>query len=91
MLGRSAIQIAVDNENTELVELLLMQDGVKIGDALLYAIREGVYKIVEVTTTVTSRLWLVGQEWDIVGVGHRTHPKQFSLTITAMFVAEMTK
>lgn len=64
MLGRSAIQIAVDNENTELVELLLMQDGVKIGDALLYAIREGVYKIVEVTTTVTSRLWLVGQEWD---------------------------
>lgn len=77
MLGRSAIQIAVDNENTELVELLLMQDGVKIGDALLYAIREGVYKIVEVTTTVTSRLWLVGQDWDIVGVGNRTHPKQF--------------
>ena len=49
MLGRSAIQIAVDNENTELVELLLEQDGVEIGDALLYAIREGVYKIVEVS------------------------------------------
>ena len=49
MLGRSAIQIAVDNENTELVELLLGQDGVEIGDALLYAIREGVYKIVEVS------------------------------------------
>lgn len=31
MLGRSAIQIAVDNENSELVELLLQQDGVKIG------------------------------------------------------------
>jgi hypothetical protein len=43
MLGRSAIQIAVDNENVEIVEVLLQQDGVKIGDALLYAIREGVY------------------------------------------------
>ncbi|XP_076355264.1 transient-receptor-potential-like protein isoform X1 [Tachypleus tridentatus] len=47
ILGRSAIQIAVDNENVEIVELLLMQDMVKIGDALLHAIREGVYKIVE--------------------------------------------
>lgn len=47
MLGRSAIQIAVDNENGEIVEMLLQQEGVKIGDALLYAIREGVYKIVE--------------------------------------------
>lgn len=47
MLGRSAIQIAVDNENIELVEVLLKQDGVKIGNALLYAIQEGVYRIVE--------------------------------------------
>ncbi|XP_042212142.1 transient-receptor-potential-like protein [Homarus americanus] len=47
ILGRSAIQIAVDNENVEIVELLLLQENVKIGDALLYAITEGVYKIVE--------------------------------------------
>ncbi|XP_063590121.1 transient-receptor-potential-like protein [Penaeus indicus] len=47
ILGRSAIQIAVDNENVEIVELLLLQETVKIGDALLYAITEGVYKIVE--------------------------------------------
>ncbi|VDP71887.1 unnamed protein product [Echinostoma caproni] len=47
MLGRTAIQIAVDNENIELVELLLKQPGIKIGDALLYAIQEGVYRIVE--------------------------------------------
>ncbi|XP_013791075.2 transient-receptor-potential-like protein [Limulus polyphemus] len=47
ILGRSAIQIAVDNENVEIVELLLQQEHVQIGDALLYAIREGVYKIVE--------------------------------------------
>lgn len=47
ILGRSALQIAVDNENFEIVELLLKQENVKIGDAVLYAIREGVYKIVE--------------------------------------------
>ncbi|XP_075544197.1 transient-receptor-potential-like protein isoform X3 [Dermacentor variabilis] len=47
ILGRSAIQIAVDNENVEIVELLLRQPDVHIGDALLQAIREGVYKIVE--------------------------------------------
>lgn len=47
IMGRSAIQIACDNENIEIVEILLKQDGIKIGDALLYAIREGVYKIVE--------------------------------------------
>ncbi|XP_054722030.1 transient-receptor-potential-like protein [Uloborus diversus] len=47
ILGRSAIQIAADNENVEIVELLLEQENVKIGDALLYAISEGVYKIVE--------------------------------------------
>ncbi|KAL1434819.1 hypothetical protein MTO96_001712 [Rhipicephalus appendiculatus] len=48
ILGRSAIQIAVDNENVEIVELLLRQPDVHIGgDALLQAIREGAYKIVE--------------------------------------------
>ncbi|XP_037270713.2 transient-receptor-potential-like protein isoform X1 [Rhipicephalus microplus] len=47
ILGRSAIQIAVDNENVEIVELLLRQPDVQIGDALLQAIREGAYKIVE--------------------------------------------
>ncbi|KAH7970093.1 hypothetical protein HPB52_024063 [Rhipicephalus sanguineus] len=41
ILGRSAIQIAVDNENVEIVELLLHQPDVHIGDALLQAIREG--------------------------------------------------
>ncbi|VEL22006.1 unnamed protein product, partial [Protopolystoma xenopodis] len=47
MLGRTAIQIAVDNENVEIVELLLRHPEIHIGDALLYAIQEGVYRIVE--------------------------------------------
>ncbi|GAB6026000.1 hypothetical protein CHUAL_011965 [Chamberlinius hualienensis] len=54
ILGRSAIQIAVDNENVEIVELLLKQENIKIGDAMLQAIREGVYKIVEMLTNHPS-------------------------------------
>ncbi|XP_059140364.1 transient-receptor-potential-like protein [Physella acuta] len=64
MLGRSAIQIAVDNENIELVELLLRQEGVKIGDALLYAIREGVYRIVEMLIEHPSiSREMLGADW----------------------------
>ena len=64
ILGRSAIQIAVDNENVEIVELLLKQDGVKIGDAVLYAIREGVYRIVEMLIdhpSITREM--LGNDW----------------------------
>ncbi|XP_023238515.1 transient-receptor-potential-like protein isoform X1 [Centruroides sculpturatus] len=64
ILGRSAIQIAVDNENVEIVELLLQQENVKIGDALLYAIREGVYKIVEMLInhpSITSEM--LANDW----------------------------
>lgn len=40
-MGRTAIEIAVDNENNEIVELLLQQPDIRIGNALLCAIREG--------------------------------------------------
>jgi hypothetical protein len=64
MLGRSAIQIAVDNENVEIVEILLKQNGVQIGDALLYAIREGVYRIVEMLINHHSITRdMLGSEW----------------------------
>lgn len=46
-MGRTAIEIAVDNENVEIVELLLQQENIRIGNALLCAIREGVYRLVE--------------------------------------------
>ncbi|PAV75537.1 hypothetical protein WR25_21169 [Diploscapter pachys] len=46
-MGRSALEIAVDNENTEVVELLLQQPNIRVGNALLCAIREGVYRLVE--------------------------------------------
>lgn len=46
-MGRSALEIAVDNENLEVVDLLLKQPDIRIGNALLCAIREGVYRLVE--------------------------------------------
>uniref|UniRef100_A0A0K0CZW9 ANK_REP_REGION domain-containing protein n=1 Tax=Angiostrongylus cantonensis TaxID=6313 RepID=A0A0K0CZW9_ANGCA len=46
-MGRSALEIAVDNENIEVVDLLLKHPDIRIGNALLCAIREGVYRLVE--------------------------------------------
>lgn len=45
-LGRSALLIAIENENLEVIELLLGH-GVNTGDALLYAIRKEVVGAVE--------------------------------------------
>lgn len=45
-LGRSALLIAIENENLEVMELLLSH-GVHVGDALLYAIRKEVVGAVE--------------------------------------------
>ncbi|CAI4228848.1 unnamed protein product [Auanema sp. JU1783] len=64
IMGRSALEIAVDNENLEVVELLLQQDGIRIGNALLCAIREGVYKIVEMLVnhpSITPEM--LGEGW----------------------------
>lgn len=64
MLGRFVIQIVVDNENVELVEIFLQQDGVKIGDVFLYVIREGVYRIVEMFIDYLSiSLEMFGFDW----------------------------
>ena len=64
MMGRSAIQIAVDNENVEIVELLLKQRGIQIADALLYAVREGVYRIVEMLIDhPTISAGMLGSDW----------------------------
>lgn len=45
-LGRTALLIAIDNENLEIVELLLSYN-VYVGDALLHAIRKQVVGAVE--------------------------------------------
>ena len=48
----------------EIVELLLRQEGVKIGDALLYAVCEGVYRIVEMLIDHPSiSREMLGSDW----------------------------
>lgn len=64
LLGRTALEIAVDNENVEIVEVLLKQPDIKIGNALLHAIREGVYKIVEILINhVSITPEMLGEGW----------------------------
>ena len=46
-LGRTALEIAVDNENIQIVKFLIEQPQIHIGNALLHAVHEGSYKIVE--------------------------------------------
>lgn len=46
LLGRSALLIAIDNDNIEIVDLLLRY-GAQIGDAILHAINEDNVEIVE--------------------------------------------
>ncbi|ESO12412.1 hypothetical protein HELRODRAFT_63393 [Helobdella robusta] len=63
-LGRSPIQIAVEKRNISLIKILLEQDGIQIGNTLLYAICEGTYEIVEMLIdhhSVTADM--IGSDW----------------------------
>ncbi|KAI6201631.1 Transient-receptor-potential calcium channel protein [Aphelenchoides besseyi] len=63
-LGRTALEISVDNENFEIVELLLQQEGIRVGNAILCAIREGVYSLVEILVnhhSITTEM--LGDGW----------------------------
>lgn len=90
MLGRTAIQIAVDNENVELVEVLLKQPNIQIGDALLYSIQEGVYRIVEMLIdhpSITKEM--LGSAWksDTDRLDEESH--DFSADISPVILASV--
>ncbi|XP_032084042.1 short transient receptor potential channel 5 [Thamnophis elegans] len=53
-LGRSALLIAIENENLEIMELLLSHN-IYVGDALLYAIRKEVVGAVELLLNYKKR------------------------------------
>lgn len=87
ILGRSPIQIAADNENIEIVELLLQQEGVKIGDALLYAIQEGVYRIVEMLINHHSiSPEMIADAWSVERTAEEESP-DYSLDISPIILA----
>lgn len=45
-LNRSALVTAIENENIELIQILL-EEGIRVGDALLHAIKEEYIEAVE--------------------------------------------
>ncbi len=88
ILGRSALQMVVDNENVEIVELLLKQDKVEIGDALLYAIREGVYKMVEMMVNHPSiSRQMLGEGWSTAHHNRRQESSDYSHDISPVILA----
>ncbi|GMS89249.1 hypothetical protein PENTCL1PPCAC_11424, partial [Pristionchus entomophagus] len=54
-LGRSALLIAVENENIEMIELLL-EENVETGDAILYAIEEENVEAVEILISYLEKI-----------------------------------
>ncbi|KAJ8028176.1 Transient-receptor-potential-like protein [Holothuria leucospilota] len=88
LLGRSALQMAVDNENIEIVELLLAQTGIDIGDALLQAIREGVYRMVEMMVNHPSiSRQMLGEGWSSAYRSKRKESSDYSPDISPVILA----
>ena len=61
-LGRTALLMAIDNENLEMVEVLL-ENKVETKDALLHAINEEFVEAVEVLLDHEESIHVEGQPW----------------------------
>lgn len=61
-LGRTALLMAIDNENLEMVELLL-ENKVETKDALLHAINEEYVEAVEVLLDHEESIHQEGEPW----------------------------
>lgn len=59
-LGRSAILMAIDNENYEMLKLLI-NNKVDTKDALLYAVSEEFVEAVELLLNSEEEKWKVGE------------------------------
>lgn len=53
--GRSALTIAIENQNEELVEYFISQNNIRFGDALLRAVKEGNLTVVETLVEAQER------------------------------------
>ncbi|VDN52407.1 unnamed protein product [Dracunculus medinensis] len=87
-MGRTAIEIAVDNENNEIVELLLKEEDIRIGNALLCAIREGVYRTVEMLINHQSITKdMLGEGWAAYIEGAEGTSAEYSSEISPIILA----
>ena len=68
-LGRTALLMAIDNENLEMVEVLL-ENKVETKDALLHAINEEFVEAVEVLLDHEESIHAEGEPW-VSGYTHR--------------------
>lgn len=87
-MGRTAIEIAVDNENIEIVSLLLRQEEIRIGNALLCAIREGVYRLVEMLVNHPSiNKDILGDKWHLYLNENELATSEYSSDISPIMLA----
>uniref|UniRef100_A0A914DUS0 Transient receptor ion channel domain-containing protein n=1 Tax=Acrobeloides nanus TaxID=290746 RepID=A0A914DUS0_9BILA len=87
-MGRTALEVAVDNENVEIVDLLLRQEGIRIGNALLCAVREGVYKLVEMLVSHPSITKdILGDGWSGYLDPSETATSEYSSDISPIILA----
>ncbi|KAK0419150.1 hypothetical protein QR680_013981 [Steinernema hermaphroditum] len=87
-MGRTALEIAVDNENIEMVAVLLQQENIRIGNALLCAIREGVYRLVEMLVNHPSiSKETLGEGWSQYLDPQETATAEYSSDISPIILA----
>ncbi|KAF8790528.1 transient receptor potential protein-like isoform X2 [Argiope bruennichi] len=83
-VGRTALVVAIENENMELIELLLT-NGIEPGDALLHAISEEYVEAVEVLLQHEEKIYTPGKpySWEAVDNEMATFTKDITPLILA--------
>ncbi|GIY17362.1 transient receptor potential protein [Caerostris darwini] len=83
-VGRTALVVAIENENMELIELLL-KNGIEAGDALLHAISEEYVEAVEVLLQHEEKIYTPGRpySWEAVDNEMATFTKDITPLILA--------
>jgi len=81
-IGRSALLMAIDNENLEMIELLISY-GVEMKDALLHAINEEFVEAVELLLDHEESVHLPGQQYSWEAVERET----FTSDVTPLILA----
>ncbi|XP_045470630.1 short transient receptor potential channel 4-like isoform X1 [Harmonia axyridis] len=79
--GVSALLVAVQTRNDHMVEFLISQNGIDIGDAVLHAVRDNQLKIVEL---LLEKLHSTAPSLEFVGV---THSSDFPDYMTPLILA----
>ncbi|GFY76506.1 transient receptor potential protein [Trichonephila inaurata madagascariensis] len=83
-IGRTALVVAIENENMELIELLL-KNGIEPGDALLHAISEEYVEAVEMLLQHEEKIFTPGKpySWEAVENEMATFTKDITPLILA--------